>query len=300
MPDDTSNEQTVTVAPGVALAVETFGDRGHAALLMIQGAGNSMVSWDRGFCQRLAEGGLFVIRYDSRDVGRSTSFEIGKPGYGLRDLAADAIALLDHFGLKQAHVFGLSLGAGIAQLLALDHPDRVASLILMSATPGDPGQETADLPPMHDAIARLFRGEAGWPAPDWSDRESVARYLLEGERPFAGGGMFDEHWMLETARRVYDRSLTLAAQLTNPFLVDAGEPWRQRLGGIGAPTLVLHGARDPLFPLAHGQALAREIPGAKLMVLQNVGHAHLFPAIRDVVASAVLQHIGACRPAHGR
>lgn len=292
MPDATRNEETVTVSPGVDLAVQTLGDRGHAALLMIQGAGNSLVSWDRAFCQRLADGGLFVIRYDTRDVGRSTSFEIGNPGYGLRDLAADAIALLDHFGLQQAHVFGLSLGACIAQLLALDHPDRVASLVLMSATPGDPGHENADLPPMHDAIARLFRGEAGWPEPDWGDRESVARYLLEGERPFAGGGMFDEHWVLDTARRICDRTLNLAAQLTNPFLVESGEPWRHRLGAIAAPTLVIHGARDPLFPLAHGQALAREIAGARLMVLRDVGHAHLFPAIRDRVAGAILQHTG--------
>jgi pimeloyl-ACP methyl ester carboxylesterase len=293
MPDAKSHAQTITVSPGVDLAVETLGDRSHAALLMIQGAGNSMVSWDRAFCQRLADGGLFVIRYDTRDVGRSTIFEIGNPGYGLRDLAADALALLDHFQVKRAHVFGLSLGAGIAQLLAIDHPDRVASLILMSGTPGGPGHETTGLPPMDEAIARLFRGEAAWPEPDWGDREAVARYLVEGERPFAGGGMFDEHWMLETARRIHDHALNLAAQLTNPFLVEAGEPWRHRLGSIGAPTLVLHGDRDPLFPLGHGQALAREIPGARLMVLPNVGHAHLFPALRDLVSSAILQHTGA-------
>ena len=287
-----SDEQTITVSPGVELAVETFGDRGHAALLMIQGAGNAMVSWDRAFCQRLADGGLFVIRYDTRDVGRSTSFEIGKPGYGLRDLAVDAVALLDHFKVKRAHVFGLSMGAGIAQLLATGHPDRVASLILMSGTPGGPGHEAAGLPPMDEAIARIFRGEAGAPEPDWGDRESVARYLLEGERPFAGGGMFDEPWVLDTARRIVDHTRNLAAQLTNPFLVDVGEPWRHQLGTIAAPTLVIHGARDPLFPVGHGQALAQEIPGARLMVLQVVGHAHLFPAIRDIVSNAILQHTG--------
>lgn len=287
---DTCNEFTVPVAPGVQLATETLGDRHAPAILMIQGAGNSMVSWDRSFCQRLADGDRFVIRYDSRDTGRSTSWELGRPTYGLRDLAADALALLDHFDVRKAHVFGVSQGAGIAQLLAIDHPDRVATLVLMSGTPGGPGHEAGDLPPVHEAIRRIFSGEAGPAEPDWTDGEAVARYLVEGERPFAGGGMFDEHWVLETARCIQKRSLDLAAQLTNPFLIDAGAPWRQRLGAIRAPALILHGDRDPLFPLEHGQALAREIPDAELVPLADVGHAHVFPAVWERVSGLVLRH----------
>ena len=101
-------------------------------ILLIHGAGSSMLSWDEELCERLAAGARFVIRYDSRDAGRSVSYERGAPRYGLRDLVADAIGLLDRFGATRAHLVGMSAGAAIAQLAALDHPDRVASLPLVS------------------------------------------------------------------------------------------------------------------------------------------------------------------------
>jgi pimeloyl-ACP methyl ester carboxylesterase len=175
-------------ANGVHLCAETFGDPADPALLLIHGAGNSMLSWDEALCARLAAGGRFAIRYDVRSVTCAP----GAPNYTLRDLVADAAGLLDALGAGEAHVLGMSIGAAIGQLLALDHPDRVATLILASSTPGIPGQEDGDLP---GASGALFAGEP--PAPDWTDRAAVIEYIVESERPFAP--RFDEAAMRRLA-----------------------------------------------------------------------------------------------------
>src|SRR5918997_1219886 len=121
---------------GVTLAADSFGDPADPAILLIMGGGASMDWWEDEFCERLAAGPRFVIRYDHRDTGESASYEPGSPGYTGRDLVTDAVELLDAFGLASAHVVGLSMGGGIAQAMALDHPGRVASLTLMSTSAG--------------------------------------------------------------------------------------------------------------------------------------------------------------------
>lgn len=287
---NTKNEKMVQVAPGVELATETFGDTNNPALLLIQGAGNSMISWGNEFCKMLADGGRFVIRFDSRDAGRSTSYEVGKPGYALRDMEADVLALLDAYGIQKAHVLGMSQGSAIAQLLAIDHPDRLETIILVSGTPGGPGHEATDLPGMTDDIAKIYSGEAGPAEPDWTNRDSVVNYLTEGERPFAGEATFDENWFRTISASIFDRSLNLPAQLTNPFLLDPGEPWREKLATITTPTLIIHGAKDPHFPIEHGEALAQEIPGAKLVRIEDMGHAQIVPALWPELTSAILKH----------
>lgn len=286
---DTSNEKMIRVN-GAELATETFGDANNPALLLIQGAGNSMISWGDEFCQKLADGGRFVIRYDNRDAGRSTSYEVGKPGYNLRDLEADVLALLDAFDIQKAHVLGMSQGAAIAQLLAIDHPDRLQTITLVSGTPGGPGHEAEGLPGMTDDIAKIYSGEAGPTEPDWTNRDSVANYLTEGERPFAGKATFDEEWFRTVSGKIFERSLNLPAQLTNPFLLDAGEPWREKLATITVPTLVIHGAQDPHFPVEHGEALAKEIPGATFVRIEDMGHAQIVPALWPVLTDAILRH----------
>lgn len=286
---DTSNEKIIRVND-IELATETFGDPSNPALLLIQGAGNSMISWGNNFCKALADGGRFVIRYDSRDTGRSTSYEVGKPGYNLRDLEADAVALLDAYGIQKAHVLGMSQGAAITQLLAIDHPERLRTITLVSGTPGGPGHEAGDLPPMTEGIARIYSGEAGPSEPDWSDNDSVATYLTEGERPFAGEATFDENWFRTVSHKIFERSLNLPAQLTNPFLLDPGEPWREKLATIATPALIIHGTKDPHFPIEHGEALAKEIPDATLLRIEDMGHAHIVPALWSELTSAILKH----------
>ncbi|MFD0412503.1 alpha/beta fold hydrolase [Streptomyces sp. NPDC127108] len=274
---------------GVDLCAETFGDPADTPLLLIHGAGHSMQAWDEEFVLRLVAGGRYVIRYDSRDAGRSTGYPAGEPPYDLRALVTDAAGLLDGLGLPSAEIVGMSQGAAVAQLLALDHPGRVAALALASSTPGGPGHDQSDLPPMSEALLAVFAEEA--PAPDWDDRAAVIEYLVEGERPFAAHSRpFDTDAVRAQAERLVDHARDIAAQVTNPFMIDAGAPWRDRLGAITAPTLVLHGTEDPLFPLEHGRALAAEIPGAKFLAMEQTGH-EVFPrAVWDEVVPALLGH----------
>jgi pimeloyl-ACP methyl ester carboxylesterase len=285
------NDQIIQ-ANGVDLCVETFGDPADPAIVLVHGAGSSMLSWDEELCERLAAGTRFVIRYDLRDAGRSVTYAPGAPPYTLRDLVADVVGLLDSFGLASAHLVGLSAGAAIAQLVALDHPDRVASLTLASSTPGIPGQETRDLPGISDELKASFADER--PAPDWDDRAAVIDYLVEAERPYgARSRPFDEAAVRDVAGRVFDRSTDIAASVTNPFIVDTGDPWRPRLGQVTAPTLVVHGTEDPLFPYGHAIALAKAIPGAELLPLEQTGHEY-FPRPRwNLVVPAILRHTSA-------
>ncbi|TDC98089.1 alpha/beta hydrolase [Actinomadura sp. 7K507] len=284
-----STGERIIKANGVELCVEVFGDPADPAVLLIHGAGHSLPAWDEEFAGRLAAGGRRVIRYDSRDAGRSTAYPAGSPAYGLRDLVADAAALLDVLAITAAHVVGMSQGAAVAQLLALDHADRVASLTLASSTPGGPGHHHPDLPEMSQEIQELFA--TGPAEPDWSDRTEVIDYLVEAERPFAAHSRpFDRDGMRAAAERVVDRTADIAAQLTNPYMLDAGEPWRGRLGQVGAPTLVFHGTEDPFFPPAHGHALATEIPNARFIPLEGTGH-EVFPRHQwDTVIPTILTH----------
>lgn len=269
------NTEHFIEANGVELYAQTFGDPADTPLLLLHGAGHSMQAWDEEFIGRLVAGGRHVIRYDSRDAGRSTGFPAGEPPYDLRALVADAAGLLDGLRLPSAEIVGMSQGAAVAQLLALDHPDRVAALALASSTPGGPGHDQPDLPPMSKALEAVFAEEAA--APDWDDRAAVVAYLVEGERPFAARSRpFDTDAVRAQAERLADHARDIAAQVTNPFLIDAGAPWRDRLGAITAPTLVLHGTEDPLFPLEHGRALAAEIPGAGFLAMERTGH-EVFP-----------------------
>lgn len=250
------------------LCVETFGSPDRPAVLLIAGAASSMLSWADGFCERLAEAGHQVIRYDQRDTGRSTCDPPGKPSYTFPDLATEAVALLDALGHPKAHLFGMSMGGGITQQVALAHPDRVESIILTGSTPGGPGPSYADLPGPTPAIMATFTDEQ--PEPDWTDRDAVINWLIEAERPYAGSAGFDEAAWLDIASRTYDRAVSIAS-LNNHFLMGDGPPWRDRLGSLRVPALVLHGADDPFFP-GHGAFLAREIPGAELITLAGVGH----------------------------
>jgi pimeloyl-ACP methyl ester carboxylesterase len=270
-------------ANGVGLCVETFGDDRDPPLLLIMGAAASMLLWEDELCERLAAGGRFVIRYDHRDTGRSVTYAPGSPEYTGPDLAADAVGVLDALGVSSAHLVGMSMGGGIAQRVALDEPARVSSLTLISTSPGG-----ADLPDISDELRAYF--DAPPPPPEWSDRSAVIDYLVEDERAYAARSRpFDEAARRELAGRNFDRSIDLAATMTNHFLLAGDGGWRERLGEIRVPTLVLHGTEDPLFPIGHGRALATEIPGARLIALERTGH-ELPRETWEVVVPAILKH----------
>ncbi|MEU4596997.1 alpha/beta fold hydrolase [Nocardia rhamnosiphila] len=291
-------EQIIEV-DDVGICVESMGDPADPAIVLLHGAGESMLTWDDAFVGRLVAGDRRVIRYDSRDAGRSTVYPVGAPAYGLRDLVSDLAALIEALGLGRVHLVGMSQGAAVAQLAALEHPDLVASLSLASGTPGGPGHEQVDLPGMSPGLEAYFGDEPV--APDWSDRDAVVEYLIAVTRPFAAATRpFDIRAQRRRARRVVDRAIDIAAQLSNPFLIDAGDPWRERLRQIRIPTLVLHGTEDPFLPIEHGRALAAEIADARLVPLEGTGH-EVFPLHTwDVVVPEVLAHTSVRRVAGQR
>ena len=270
---------------GVELCVQTFGEPEDPAILLVAGAASSMDWWEDEFCERLALGSRFVIRYDLRDTGQSVSYEPGAPQYGGQDLVADAVGILDVLRVGRAHVVGISMGGGIAQHLALDHADRVASLTLISTSPGGPG-----LPPMSDELRARFAQPAA--EPDWSDRQAVVDYVIEDLRGYAGSVTFDEEEMRALAGRIVDRTANIESAMTNHSILEGGEPLRHRLCELTMPTLVLHGTEDPLFPYGHEEALAAEIPGAKLVPLEGVGHEMPPRPVWDQVVAAILDHTG--------
>jgi pimeloyl-ACP methyl ester carboxylesterase len=271
---------------GAELCVDTFGDPTRPAVLLIMGGASSMDRWEEPFCDRLAVAGRYVIRYDHRDTGGSTAYPPGEPGYTGDDLVADALGILDLSGVQRAHLVGMSMGGGIAQQIAVDHPQRVCSITLMSTSPVGTGPEFPELPPMSDALRAVFSGDAEPAEPDWSDREAAVAFLLEGERPYAGSRGLDEEAMRALLGRVYDRSTSLPSA-NNHFMLDGSDTERARLAEIAVPALVVHGADDPLFPPAHGEALAREIPGARLLVIAGLGH-EFPPSAWDEVLPALI------------
>jgi pimeloyl-ACP methyl ester carboxylesterase len=267
----------------VELCVETHGDPADAAVLLIMGAAASMDRWEPAFCERLAAAGRYVIRYDHRDTGGSPTDPPGKPSYTGDDLAADALRVLDGLSVERAHLVGMSMGGALAQVVAVGHPERWLSLTLLSTSAMFPG-----LPGMSDALQAAFTDPP--PEPDWSDREATIAYLLEAERPYAGTRGLDERETRELLGRVYDRSIDLASA-GNHHLVDGSDLPRDRLGELRVPALVVHGTADPLFPLPHGEALANAIPGARLLVIDGMGHElprwawdEILPAVIDVTA----------------
>jgi len=275
-----------TDVPGGHLAWEGFGSADDPVVLLIAGQGQSMTWWDAAFCRRLASVGRYVVRYDHRDTGRSSTDPAGHPSYSGRDLVLDPIRLLDAIGARRGHVVGLSMGGGIAQDLALAHPDRLLSLTLIDTSPVTAAAR-GELPPPTPALLRTF--EDPEPAPNWSDREAVIDYRVAIERPYAGTGGLDEERYRRLAEEDVDRTTDMEAALTNHLLVDDWSPGG-RIEEIAVPTLVLHGSADPLFPLAHGEALRDAIPGARLVVLEGGGHQQPPPAMWDLIVAELAAH----------
>ncbi len=253
-------------ANGVELSTEPFGRPADPPILLIMGIGASMLWWEEGFCRLLAAGGRFVIRYDHRDTGRSVTYEPGRPQYTGADLVADAVGVLDAYGIAAANVVGVSAGGAFAQLLALGFPDRVLSLVLISTSPATPGERS--LP----SATERFNDFLASADVDWSNRGSVIEYLVAYERMLAGAVRpFDEAGWRELVRRDVERARDISAS-ENHSLIAEGDVPSEPISSIAVPTLVIHGTADPMFPLAHGRALAEEIPGASLLTLEGAGH----------------------------
>jgi pimeloyl-ACP methyl ester carboxylesterase len=270
-------------ANGVELCTESFGDPANPPILLIMGIGASMLWWEEGFCQRLADEGRFVLRYDHRDTGRSVTYEHGRPGYTGSDLVADAAGVLDAYEIPAAHVVGVSAGGAFAQLLALDFPDRVRSLVLISTSRALPGKR--ELPPPTDEFGRFVATAEV----DWSDADSIVEYMVGYTRMLAGGKRpFNEAAVRDLVRRDVQRARDFAA-VQNHDVIPDDERSREPLSSIAVPTLVVHGTADPMFPPAHGEALAHEIPGARLLTLEGAGHG-VDRADWETLVRAIIEH----------
>jgi pimeloyl-ACP methyl ester carboxylesterase len=268
---------------GVELCTEPFGNPGDPPVLLVMGISASMLWWEEGFCRLLAEGGRFVIRYDHRDTGRSVTYEPGHPPYTGSDLVADAVGVLDAYELMAAHVVGVSAGGAFAQLLALGFPDRVLSLVLISTSPATRGDRS--LP----AAAERFGDFLASAEVDWSDQGSVIEYLVAYERMLAGGVRpFDEVAWREFVGRDVERARDIAAS-QNHTMIPEGDVPLEPISSIAVPTLVIHGTADPMFPSQHGQALAEEIPGARLVTLEGAGHG-VDRADWKTIAQTIVEH----------
>jgi len=276
---------TTVEANGVALGVERFGEAAAPLVLLV--GGTTMLSWPDALCEALASAGRHVVRYDLRDSGASTTVDPEAPAYTLRDLAADAAALARKLDDRPAHLAGIGVGGMVAQVAALDHPEAFSALTLVGTRPVAPGPVDDDLPD-HDAATmdRLFSR----PMPDWSDRAAVGEFAAAGAEILGD----DPTVARATAKRRWDRTpgtqpaLQMANQLGTVFArLDCKPRWRERLSELAIPALVVHGRHDPFFPIGNGEALAREIPGARLLVLEQAATTIPVAAAGEVAAEMI-------------
>ncbi len=281
----------MTTIERLQIVSEAFGDPADPPLLLIMGAMASMLWWPEALCRNLADAGLFVIRYDNRDTGRSTKYPPGKPPYTFDDMADDAMRVLDSHGLQSAHVVGMSAGGMIAQLVALKHPSRVISLTVISSSPM--GMDTSHLP---GATAAYSEHSAEGAKVDWSNHDQVVDFIVRDARAIAGTAHpFDEARARAFVEQDYARSGGFESA-TNHFLLKGGDAWKGRLREMTAPLLVIHGTADPIFPVEHGEALAKAVAGAKIVRIEGGGH-ELHPGDWTVISAAIVAHTRAIEAA---
>jgi pimeloyl-ACP methyl ester carboxylesterase len=282
-PTDASRRALRVARPdGAELAAEVIGEARHPVVLLVAGGESSMDWWRPEFCELIADRGFRVVRYDQRGMGETTLGPAGSRRDGLPVALEDAIAVLDAVGARDAHWVGFSAGGWVAQLAALDRPDRVRALTLVSTSPtmfeADP-----DLPGATPRMQEVWANPL--PEPDWTDPDAVIEYHVEVDRDYAGDEFDDAHdraiWA-DTVRR----SPGMHRDEGGADVVEDAPRWRERLGEVGAPTTVGHGTADPAFPIGNGEALAGDIPGARFVALPGGGH-ELPPSAWGAVIEAI-------------
>jgi pimeloyl-ACP methyl ester carboxylesterase len=264
----------------IDLYVETFGSHRDPAVLLIAGMSASLLWWPREICEQIAGAGYFVIRYDQRDTGRSTSFPPGRPDYSTDDLAGDALGICDALGIRSVHAVGHSLGSLVATILAVDHADRMRSVTLMGASTGAPG---------------LPASTGAFPAPpdDVESRTAVIQYLIDDTRACDGlSPRFDEESVRRFVTDDVARTRDIGALVLNHPAIEFTSARGGGVDAIRVPALVVHGEKDSLLPLAHGEAVAAAVAGAAFVVLPGGGHTLLTADPADFTAP-VIRHLTA-------
>jgi len=261
---------------------ETFGDRSSPALLMVNGLGSQSINYHHDWCEMFVDEGLYVIRFDNRDVGLSTSFAgapVGEAGnaYAISDMADDAVAVLDAEGIERAHVMGLSMGGMIVQTMAIEHPDRMVSMTSAMSSTGEPefGQSTPE------AFALLT-------APPATDRESHVQGSIAGLRMWGSPEFADESRWRADAERAFDRSFRPDGTGRQFMAIRASADGRaDKLRSVTVPALVMHGSADTLITPSGGERTAALIPGARFVLIDGMGHDYPPQLWRRWVAEVV-------------
>ena len=276
-----SGHESIAHVNGIDLCYQTFGDATRPALLLIMGLGTQMLGWDEGFCKALADRGYFVIRFDNRDIGKSTWLDHeSAPGmmalitksrlgmklkvpYTLKDMAADTVGLLDVLGIARAHVVGASMGGMIGQEIAIHHPERMLTFTSIMSSTGNP-----KLPgPKREALALMMA------APATDEASFLAAYAAMWKVLRAGRFPEDEARDAERGRAVWARGYHPAGSARQFAAIFASGNRTKALKNVKVPTLVVHGRADPLVPFEAGVATAEAIPNAKLHAIETMGHA---------------------------
>ena len=283
-------------ANGIELCYEIFGAANAEPMVLIMGLAAQMIHWDDEFCSELASRGFRVIRFDNRDVGKSTRLTGGKPltavellklrflrmpvaaPYKLRDMADDVIGLMDALGIESAHIVGASMGGMIAQEFVINYPRRARSLTSIMSTTGDPR-----LPPATpEAMAILMA------PPPKSKQEYLERFAQTWRVLRAGSFPVDEARDRERAEKNFERGLNPAGVVRQLRAILASGSRKARLASVGTPSLIIHGTVDPLVRPEGGKDTAASIPGARLLMIEGMGHAlpvSMWPQIIDAIAT---------------
>jgi pimeloyl-ACP methyl ester carboxylesterase len=281
-------------ANGIELCYEIFGTADAEPMVMIMGLGAQMIHWDDDFCRQLAARGFRVIRFDNRDIGKSSRLSGGKrltpvellklrflripveAPYRLHDMARDVIELMNVLGVTSAHLVGASMGGMIAQEIAIAFPERVRSLISIMSTTGNPKVP----PPTREAAAMLMA------PPPASKEEYFVRYAQTWKILRAGSFPEDEALDRARAERTFERGLNPAGVGRQLRAILASGSRKKRLASVKTPTLVIHGTVDPLVRPEGGRDTAASIPGATLLMIEGMGHAlpiRMWPQIIDAI-----------------
>ena len=291
--------ENVVAVGDVELCYDVMGSLDEPVVMLVAGLGRSLVGWDDGLCQQLIDEGFGVVRFDNRDVGRSSRIAGAPPfdlaaarrggrdavAYTLEDMAGDAVGLLDVLGVDCAHLAGSSMGGMIIQTVAIHHPTRVRSLCSIMSNTGarDAGQPTPE------AMAVLMQR----PSDNKEDyvTTQLANYQVIGSR----GDLVDEAWQRGRFERFWDRGVDPAATGRQMMAIVASGDRTAGLARVHVPTVVIHGDADTLVPLDGGTATARALPGAELVVIKDMGH-ELPPAVWPQVVAALVANARRAQP----
>lgn len=284
----------------IQLYYECWGHSDHPALLMIMGLGAQMTVWPQRLLEALVEAGHYVVVFDNRDIGLSTATpevqsrtmrnyirsKLGcrvKAPYNLSDMAGDAVAVLNHLGIEKAHVVGASMGGMIAQLLAVEHPSRVASIVGVMTSPNE-----NDLPRPPLKLLMQLTGLRGEPI---VDADSAARNRIQLWRMINSPEFLtDEDVVYSRAAASYTRSFRPQGAAKHSMAVMATGGFEDRLKAVKVPSLFIHGSADRLVHSDGGRRSARAIPGARFELIQGMGH-EIPDALCEFVAAKIAQHI---------